>query len=390
MRILLWLLLPVFALLIYRRTVVAGWKGTPARILGALLICVGLAGPVVPLILGGSILAPEMPATWLLVSEFFLFMVLFAGMFTVARDVLSFILWRARGVPFESLAQNRWLTVVALALGAVLNAYGIFHAVAMPEVKRVEVVLARLPVALDGLTVAQISDLHVSLLFKRDRVEAIVRAVNDLHPDLIAVTGDFVDGEIPRRAPDLEPLSNLRAPLGVWGCEGNHEHYMDYPGWRSYLPRLGIRMLFNSHAVIRTRGESFVIAGLTDYIADKFDHELPDLSKSLEGAPETFTLLLAHQPKLAPVVAGRGVDLQLAGHTHGGQLPGTNLLIKLLNAGFLAGLYEVKPEDGKARPMALYVNSGTQLWNGFAVRIGTTGEITLLTLRSGKKLNLAD
>ena len=103
-------------------------------------------------------------------------------------------------------------------------------------------------------------------------------------------------------------------------------------------------------------------------------------SKALAGAPEAFTLLLAHQPKLADRVAGRGPALQLAGHTHGGQLPGVNLLTKVLNAGYLAGLYRVTGEKGT---MALYVNSGTDLWNGFAIRIGTTGEITLLTLKSG-------
>ncbi len=383
MRILLWAALPLLAFLLYRRTVRPAATGF-WRWAWTALVAAGLASPVVPKLWGGSTVAPLMPVPALLVTEFLLFMLLFMAGWTVVREAAGFILERLKVISREALSRSKRLALAVLAAGVGLNVYGMQHALALADVKRVEIALPQLPEGLEGFTVAQISDLHVSLLFRSDRVAAMAAKVNALHPDLIAVTGDFVDGELADRAADLEPLKTLEAPYGVWGCEGNHEHYVDYPGWRRHLATLGITMLYNEHGVVNVKGTPLVIAGLTDYIAEKFHDEVPNLAAALSGAPEAFTLLLAHQPKLAPKVAGRGVDLQLAGHTHGGQLPGVTLVTKVLNSGFLAGLYEVPPVKAGGRSLALYVNSGTQLWNGFANRIGTTGEITLITLRRAK------
>ncbi len=383
MRIVLWTALPLLALLLYWRTVRPAASGR-WRWAWAALVAAGLASPVIPKLWGGSTVAPMMPVPALLTTEFLLFMLLFMAGWTVAREAAGFLLERLKVVSREALAASRPLAWTVLAAGVVFNAYGMQHALSLADVKRVEIALPQLPEALEGFTVAQISDLHASLIFRADRVAAIADKVNSLHPDLIAVTGDFVDGELADRAADLEPLKTLAAPYGVWGCEGNHEHYVDYPGWRRHLATLGVAMLYNEHGVVNVKGTPLVIAGLTDYIAEKFHDEVPNLAAALSGAPKAFTLLLAHQPKLAPKVAGRGVDLQLAGHTHGGQLPGVTIVTKVMNSGFLAGLYEVPPVKAGGRPLALYVNSGTQLWNGFANRIGTTGEITLITLRRTK------
>ncbi len=379
----MWVALPILAFILWRRTVRPAATGA-WRPFWMAFVLLGLASPVIPKLWGGSTAAPLMPAPALLATEFFLFMLLFMGAWTVAREAAGWLLERRGLVARETLARSKPLAFAVLALGAGLNAYGMHQGLALAEVKRVEIALPQLPEGLDGFTVAQISDLHVSVLFQKDRVAAIVAKVNALHPDLIAVTGDVVDGEVVDRAADLEPLRDLSAPYGVWGCEGNHEHYVDYPGWRRHLATLGMTMLYNAHGVVDVKGTPLVVAGLTDYIAEKFHDEEPNLDAALKGAPEAFTLLLAHQPKLAPKVAGRGVDLQLAGHTHGGQLPGVTLLTWMLNRGYLAGLYEVPSEAAGGRSMALYVNSGTQLWNGFANRIGTTGEITFITLRRAK------
>lgn len=380
MRYVMWAALPLLALLVYVRTVRPAVAGRRGRALCGVVILAGLFSPLAAKVWGGSTVAPLMPPAALLTAEFFLFLLLFMGKMTLVREAVAWGLRRWLGWPAGTLARSRRLTIFILLLGLGANDYGMHQALALPEVKRVEVVLPELPPALEGLTIAQLSDLHVSLLFRAERVKAIVDAVNALSPDIVAITGDLVDGDVADRAGDLAPLANLSAPYGVWGCEGNHEHYVDYPGWRAFLPTLNIKMLYNAHGVVTVKGTPLVVAGLTDLIADKFDDEGPQLAKALAGAPEAFTLLLAHQPKLADRVAGRGPALQLAGHTHGGQLPGVNLLTKVLNAGYLAGLYRVTGEKGT---MALYVNSGTDLWNGFAIRIGTTGEITLLTLKSG-------
>ena len=377
MRYVMWTALPLLAFLVYWRTVCPVVFGRIGRFFWGCVILAGLFSPWVAKLIGGSTVAPLMNPVLLLTAEFFLFALLFMGMMTIGRDVVAWGLWRWKGLPFNTLARCRTLTVLVAVVGVVLNGYGMAHALALPQVKRVTVMLPGLPDALEGFTIAQLSDLHVSLLFRGDRVKAIVDRVNGLSPDMVAITGDVVDGEVADRAADLTPLAALSAPYGVWGCEGNHEHYVDYPGWRAFLPTLGIHMLYNDHGVVVVKGTPLVVAGLTDLIADKFDDEVPQLSKALAGAPEAFTLLLAHQPKLARRVAGRGPALQLAGHTHGGQIPGVDLLTKLLNAGYLAGLYRVTTDLGE---MALYVNSGTDLWNGFAIRLGTTGEITLVTL----------
>jgi predicted MPP superfamily phosphohydrolase len=249
--------------------------------------------------------------------------------------------------------------------------------VRVPGVRTTEVTLDRLPPELDGLTVVQITDLHATALLNAPRVAEIVAEANAHHPDIIVCTGDLVDGATDNRAADVAPLGNLRAACGVYACEGNHEYYSGHEAWMNAFERLGLPLLRNAHAVLTIRGKKLVLAGLNDFAASRFGLEGPDLDKALAGAPQDApVILLAHQPRCARFNAERGVDLQLSGHTHGGQVIGFDRIVASRNEGFLRGLYGVGG-------MKLYVSSGAGLWTGFPVRIGVPSEITRLVLRSG-------
>ncbi len=267
----------------------------------------------------------------------------------------------------------------ALLSGLVMlpTAYGVREAVQIPEIHETEVFLPKLPKELDGLTLAQISDMHVSPLLREDWVKGLVERVNSLDPDLIVFTGDMVDGLPARRAESMAPLRNLRARHGIFACAGNHEYYSDYKSWMERFPDLGITMLLNSHASLAINGRELILAGLTDMAAARFGLPEPDLAAALRGAPEQAPrILLDHRPGNAPVNALSGVDLQLSGHTHGGHAYGMTRLVAAFNRGYVHGWY-------RAEGMPLYVSAGAGLWNGFPIRVGVPPEIARITLRAG-------
>ena len=182
--------------------------------------------------------------------------------------------------------------------------------------------------------------------------------------DLIVCTGDLVDGTTTNRDADVAPLGLLRARYGVYACEGNHEYYADYAGWMRHFAALGLPLLHNAHTVVDIGGTPLVIAGLNDPMAPLFGRPGPDLEKALAGAPAgAATLLLAHQPVGARENAAHGIDLQISGHTHGGQMLGFDQIVAARNDGFVRGLYDVDA-------MRLFVGPGVGLWAGFPVRLG--------------------
>jgi predicted MPP superfamily phosphohydrolase len=290
--------------------------------------------------------------------------------------LLFFALGKATGVrPLPSVPAAWWaggLTAAALGLSAI----GVWQAVRVPDVRAVDIALERLPAELDGLRLVHLSDLHASRLLQEPWQREVVNRTNALNPDLIVISGDLVDGSPANRAADVAPWRGFKARLGVLAAPGNHEYYSDYTAWMAAFSELGLRMLSNRHVVIHEKGRALVVAGTTDRNAARFGLPTPDIEAALAGAPkDAVTLLLAHQPREAPQNAEAGVDLQLSGHTHGGQIVGLHLIVQQSNAGFVSGLYRVGA-------MQLYVSNGTGLWNGFPVRLGRPSEITLITLRS--------
>ena len=247
----------------------------------------------------------------------------------------------------------------AAALATVI--YGFVHVARGPRVRHVKVPLAKLPV--EAYTLVQLTDVHIGPILGREFAAGVVRQVNALAPDLIVITGDFVDGRLSELRPHIEPFRDLRARHGVFSVTGNHEYYWDIEPWLDHIRSLGIRVLRNEHVTI---ADAFQLAGVDDSSAAE------DLPRALAGRDATLPLiLLAHHPRTIARAAPAGVDLQLSGHTHGGQI---------LPLGWLSRLFDPHI-SGLARfgTTWLYVSEGTGYW-GPPMRVGTTQEITAITL----------
>lgn len=263
-------------------------------------------------------------------------------------------------------------SAVALVGGSM--AHGANRALGEPTIERIEIELARWPSALAGLTIAHITDLHAGFTIDRGYVERVVARTNALSPDLIFLTGDLVDGRVHEIGDRTAPLAELRARLGVFGVTGNHEYYSGAEEWLAEFRRLGIRMLHNEHVVVADREQRFVIAGIDDSMGSRaLPGHGPDIKAAMRGAPRDIpSVLLAHQPKQIRYAIFRNLDLQVSGHTHGGQVWPWHYLASLQQGGYLAGLYE---KNGTK----LYVGRGCGYW-GPPVRVGAPPEIGLLTL----------
>ena len=260
-------------------------------------------------------------------------------------------------------------------LAAVAAAIGVHQAMRIPPLRDVEVGIRGLPRQFDGYTILQLTDLHISRLFPASWARAVVERSNKLGVDLIAITGDLIDGTLDARRADIEPLRDLRARDGVYVISGNHEFIFGYDTWMAHFAALGLLSLENRHVVLDRDGGQLVLAGITDRASRCRGHPVRDLAAVLEGAPKGApVILLDHQPSDARNAAKSGVALQLSGHTHGGLILGIDRLAARANAGYVSGRYDV---DG----MTLYVNNGTALWPGFALRLGRPSELTRITLR---------
>lgn len=272
-------------------------------------------------------------------------------------------------------ARGRAALVVLLAGAA--GALGLRNGFADPLLERVEIVLRRWPKALDGFRIVQISDVHIGPLLDRRFARSITDRVNALEPDLVAVTGDLVDGSVSKLAEEVAPFADLRARLGVFFVTGNHDHYSGGSAWADQAERLGMRVLRNERVSLEAaESVSFELAGVDDHHSGMLPGEGgEDLDKALDGAPEDRALiLLAHDPstfKRATQLGG--VDLQLSGHTHGGQIWPFSLIVRLA-VPFVAGLYR----RGESQ---LYVSRGTGFW-GPPMRLRASSEIGEIILRS--------
>lgn len=282
-----------------------------------------------------------------------------------------------------SLPQDPALPLVVLnrtnaalmALSLVMAAWGYLQATGVAPVKEVTVVIDRLPPSLNGLKIVQLTDLHVGAGLTRQAVADVVDKVNGLAPDIVAVTGDLVDGPASLLADGVAPLANLRAGLGKYFVTGNHEYYSGVAGWLPVVRGLGFDVLLNEHRLVTGNGGRLVVAGITDPRAESFvPAQRSDPFKALAGAPAAdVRILLAHQPKSFFEAARAGIDLQISGHTHGGQFFPWNLVVGLFQP-FVAGLFQQGPAQ-------LYVSRGTGFW-GPPLRIGAPSEITLIRLRA--------
>jgi len=299
---------------------------------------------------------------------------------TVLRDgallvTLALVHWAGAALPVAAIARDTALGVPLLTL--LITALGYVNARRIAQVRHVDVPIATLPAALQGFTIVQITDVHVGPTIGRDYVEAIVASVNGLDADVVAITGDLVDGSVRQLSAHVEPLARLSSRHGTFFVTGNHEYYSGVGAWVSELRRLGLNVLVNEHVVLDHEGASLVLAGVTDFGAHHYDaSHRSDPGAALAGAPADAgaKVLLAHQPRSAGAAARAGFDLQLSGHTHGGQFLPWNFFVRFQQP-FTAGLERL----GR---LWVYTSRGTGYW-GPPKRFGAPSEITRVRLVAG-------
>lgn len=373
--LLVWALLYVFAV----RPIALGRRA--AFLVQALLFC-SAAKFGCFLVFGGNTFNPEFPQHLIMVWNFFdAVMMLFAG-FVAPTVVFDGVFRRCAGRNV-SVGTKRIRAALLLVLSVGVAVWGLWESARVPRIVEREALLPDLPPAFEGYRIAHLSDLHCSSSARRARFEAIVRATNAAKPNLVAITGDFVDGVPERRARDLEPLSGLSAPDGVFGSTGNHEGYWPYVEWAPYLAKWNVRILADDCVVIRRGADAIAVGGAHDSRLFKGKHALKrgDHTNLFRKAPDrAFRIFLYHEPLLKhkPYTADFvKADLMLSGHTHGGALPGLHLVVARHNEGHLRGFYR----EGRT---LIHVSPGTGQWAGFPLRLFNPAEITVLVLRRGK------
>jgi predicted MPP superfamily phosphohydrolase len=351
----------------------------PAPLPWALAGAVGLAGLAA---LVNTALAPILgrrPARGAMAWASLLAMGYFSSLLvlTLLRDAGLLLVagWNAWGTrPLGDWRAPSALAVPLLALAA--SAVGLVNARRRPPVRTVNVPITGLPAALDGFTIVQISDLHVGPTIRRPFVDGVVRAINRLQADVVVLTGDLVDGSVAELREHVAPLAQLTSRHGVFAVTGNHEYYAGVDQWLQEYRRLGARVLMNDHTVLQHDGAALLLAGVADYTAHHFDasHQ-SDPQQALRGAPAGAhpKLLLAHQPRTAAAAEAAGFDLQLSGHTHGGQFLPWRWFVPLQQP-YTAGLHRL----GR---LWVYTSRGTGYW-GPPKRLGAPSEITRLRLRA--------
>jgi uncharacterized protein len=296
---------------------------------------------------------------------------------TVLRELVLLAATAAHAVGATALnlaVISEWSGAAVLVLSAAVTLLGLWNARRSAAVVAVDVPIANLPAALQGFRIAQISDVHVGPTIKHGYVSAIVRSVNRLQADMVAVTGDLVDGSVADLAKHVAPLADLSSTHGTYFVTGNHEYYSGAHAWITELRRLGLTVLMNQHVVLQHGAAELLVAGVADHGAHHFDAQhRSDPQAALIGAPSqaTVRVLLAHQPRSADAAEKAGFDLQLSGHTHGGQFWPWNHFVRLQQP-FTAGLH-------KWKQLWVYTSRGTGYW-GPPKRLGAPSEITHLRL----------
>tara|TARA_B100000959_G_C14998117_1_gene631859 strand:- start:44016 stop:45170 length:1155 start_codon:yes stop_codon:yes gene_type:complete len=268
----------------------------------------------------------------------------------------------------------RSINGAVLATTAIMTGKGFIQAQKAPTIKSIIIPVDDLHIDLDGLKFTQITDTHVSGSIGRDYIQGIVDLVNSTKPDLVFITGDVVDGLVHEKRMETAPLKHIESHHGTFLVTGNHEYYWDLHGWLEEFSSLGLDTLINSNRIIQRGGAKLMVAGVTDYSAERYaKNHKSDPAKAVNGAPQCdYKIMLAHQPKSVLAVHKTGVNLQLSGHTHGGQFFPWTIVLPLLEP-VCTGL-------SKYKDMVVYVSRGSGYW-GPIHRLGSPSEITAFTLK---------
>ncbi len=334
---------------------------------------------------GENFFTPNLPAGLVWTGSWLFCAVCAFMLLLLAADVVRLPLYLGLRFTGHKPHRRRWrklnnrvnLALLLLALG--LSAWGTWCGIKPPTVKLLTIPLPNMAADAAPIRLVQLTDLHADSTKDASFYQDIVDKVNALQPDIIVLTGDYADGHVADCRAALEPLQNLHAPMGVFAVNGNHDYFWGSKLWLSYLQEQGIQFIDGKTvtAEIPTtdgRHKRLQLTGVHDPMASRAGYEVPHLRELVSTAPATSPrILLSHNPRVADAAAGLGFDLQLSGHTHGGQFPGLKKLVARMNNGYVGGLYEI----GR---MKLYVSAGTSLWTPICLRLGTTSEITLINI----------
>lgn len=378
----LWVVLHVY---VGRRLIGgSGLAGRGRLVAWGVIGVMGLLPPLTFLALRGAHAGPWESTQWLGyllmgVSSIVLIMVIAVDLVRLARKLVLKLRPAGEAASEAPDGSRRAFLGRAVNIGIVggagsVTGVGVVQAQQLPEVVEIDVPIVGLPPEAEGFRIVQISDVHVGPTIKGDFLSAVVDRMNELRPDLVAVTGDLIDGWVDQLRDEMTALGRIKARHGAFFVTGNHEYYWDGLAWCDLVRSHGLTVLVNEHRVIDHDGAKILLAGVPDVSAGGMvAAHASDPAKAREGAPDDCcaTILLAHQPRSIYAAAEAGYDLMISGHTHGGQYFPMNLLVYLAQP-YVAGLE--RHED-----TWIYVSRGTGYW-GPPVRVGAPHEITLLRL----------
>ena len=346
-------------------------------LLSLVVIATALKYPIIYFLGGKMFFAPDLPPAVLIFANW-LYMAMVIFFFLLAFSELTLLLYkifcrcRKRYLSEKFRFYNNFFNLFLLLCGISLSSFMLYSGLRQPVVRELPIVSSALPFEADNMRIVQLTDLHIDRINRGDKLQRIVEKVNSLAPDLIVITGDVVDGTVQQRGRDVAILQKLRARYGVYGVPGNHEYFSGYAEWMEFFHSINLQMLENSSLQLPN---GINLAGITDRAALRRNLPEPDVKQALQGIDKSaFTIFLAHRPAYTDIASKLGADLQLSGHTHGGMIYGLDKIVARFNDNFAVGLYQIND-------MFLYISCGTMIWNGFPFRLGTSSEITLITLK---------
>jgi len=353
----------------------AVWPAAWGHALTIAVVVLALLIPAVFLTMRSLSRTWALPLSWLAYTWMGLlfYLLLFTSLADMGKG-LAALAGRLPQDPQDKIRLARQLSVSIAAAAGIFGLGGFLNVLRGFKVRRVRVPLAHWPDQAADFRIVQLSDVHVGPTIGRNMIENLVRKVNELDPELIVITGDLVDGTVEQLREHVDPLRKLSARHGVFFVTGNHEYYSGADEWIGHLAALGVRVLRNECVAIDGR---FELAGVDDYTAAAVlpDHG-QDIAKATAGRdPSRALVLLAHQPKAVSEALAHGVDLQISGHVHGGQIFPFNWLARL-DQPLITGLHRVDS-------MWVYVSEGTGYW-GPPMRVGTRCEISVIELVGGE------
>lgn len=372
---------PLIALLVLFRVVLPCKKLKPffRWLFGAILILLALR-PLIFVLIGEDISYPKLSPFFIEFTGTLFCSVVVFYFFVLLRDIIALfsILWgKIFSKKHLSFSLGANFIVTAFIISVVLSFYGNYNAHLAPIVTEYTVESEALPASFDGLRIAYIADIHAWHGRRRTFVQSVVDITNEQKCQLVLLGGDYLDGTVKDMGDALLPLKELHSKYGTFAVPGNHEYYFDYKGWKKFFEEdLNIPVLINQHKFIEGyNGEIIFITGIPDSFAKKIGEERPDVRRALPVfGYHVFNILLSHRPGNAKENNRLGIDLQLSGHTHGGNVCYASDLIAYFNNGFVSGRYDLSN-------MTLIVSRGAGYWQGFAERILEPAEIVVVTLK---------